>query len=204
MDKVIACCGGGSNFAGLSFPFVKDKINGADIDIIAVEPASCPTLTRGPYVYDHGDVARMTPLMAMHSLGHTFMPSSIHAGGLRYHGMAPLVSQTVMEGLARAVSLQQLECFEAAITFARTEGIIPAPESSHAIAQAIREAVQAREEGKERVILFNLSGHGLLDLKGYSDFMEGKLSDHELSDADLAKGLACLEGLPKPPAPVAV
>ena len=204
VDKVIACCGGGSNFAGLSFPFVKDKINGADIDIIAVEPASCPTLTRGPYVYDHGDVARMTPLMAMHSLGHTFMPSSIHAGGLRYHGMAPLVSQTVMEGLARAVSLQQLECFEAAITFARTEGIIPAPESSHAIAQAIREAVQAREEGKERVILFNLSGHGLLDLKGYSDFMEGKLSDHELSDADLAKGLACLEGLPKPPAPVAV
>jgi len=204
VDKVIACCGGGSNFAGLSFPFVKDKINGADIDIIAVEPASCPTLTRGPYVYDHGDVARMTPLMAMHSLGHTFMPSSIHAGGLRYHGMAPLVSQTVMEGLTRAVSLQQLECFEAAITFARTEGIIPAPESSHAIAQAIREAVQAREEGKERVILFNLSGHGLLDLKGYSDYMEGKLADHELSDADLAKGLACLEGLPKPAVPVTV
>ncbi len=200
IDKVIACVGGGSNFAGIAFPFVKEKINGADIDIIAVEPASCPTLTRAPYVYDHGDVARMTPLMAMHSLGHTFMPPGIHAGGLRYHGMAPLVSQTVMEGLTRAVAIQQLECFEAAVLFARTEGIIPAPESSHAIAQVIREAKQAREEGKERVILFNLSGHGLFDLNGYSDFLDGKLSDHSLSDEEMAKGLACLEGLPKPAA----
>ena len=200
VDKVIACAGGGSNFAGISFPYVKDKINGADIDIIAVEPASCPTLTRAPFVYDHGDVARMTPLMAMHSLGHTFMPPGIHAGGLRYHGMAPLVSQTVMEGLTRAVAIQQLECFEAAVLFARTEGIIPAPESSHAIAQVIREAKQAREEGKERVILFNLSGHGLFDLNGYSDFLDGKLSDHSLSDEEMAKGLACLEGLPKPAA----
>lgn len=198
IDKVIACVGGGSNFGGLAFPFVKDKINGADIDIIAVEPASCPTLTRGPYVYDHGDVARMTPLMAMHSLGHTFMPPGIHAGGLRYHGMAPLVSQTVREGLARAVSLQQLECFEGAVLFARTEGIIPAPESSHAVAQAIREARQAKEEGKERVIVFNLSGHGFMDLSGYNAFLEGKLSNHQLSDQDLAKGLACLEGLPTP------
>ncbi len=198
VDQVIACVGGGSNFAGIAFPFIQDKINGSDIDIVAVEPASCPTLTRGPYVYDHGDVARMTPLLAMHSLGHTFMPDGIHAGGLRYHGMAPLVSQTVMEGLTRAVSLQQLECFEAALLFARTEGIIPAPESSHAIAQAIREARQAREEGKERVILFNLSGHGLMDLNGYSDFMEGKLVDHELSREALAQGLACLEGLPVP------
>ena len=200
IDKVIACVGGGSNFAGIAFPFVKEKINGADIDIIAVEPASCPTLTRAPYVYDHGDVARMTPLMAMHSLGHTFLPPGIHAGGLRYHGMAPLVSQTVMEGLTRAVAIQQLECFEAAVLFARTEGIIPAPESSHAIAQVIREAKQAREEGKERVILFNLSGHGLFDLNGYSDFLDGKLSDHSLSDEEMAKGLACLEGLPKPAA----
>ena len=200
IDKVIACVGGGSNFAGIAFPFVKEKINGADIDIIAVEPASCPTLTRAPYVYDHGDVARMTPLMAMHSLGHTFMPPGIHAGGLRYHGMAPLVSQTVMEGLTRAVAIQQLECFEAAVLFARTEGIIPAPESSHSIAQVIREAKQAREEGKERVILFNLSGHGLFDLNGYSDFLDGKLSDHSLSDEEMAKGLACLEGLPKPAA----
>ena len=198
IDKVIACVGGGSNFGGLAFPFVKDKIHGADIDIIAVEPASCPTLTRGPYVYDHGDVARMTPLMAMHSLGHTFMPPGIHAGGLRYHGMAPLVSQTVREGLARAVSLQQLECFEGAVLFARTEGIIPAPESSHAVAQAIREARQAKEEGKERVIVFNLSGHGFMDLSGYNAFLEGKLSNHQLSDQDLAQGLACLEGLPTP------
>jgi len=198
IDQVIACVGGGSNFAGIAFPFVKDKINGADIDIIAVEPASCPTLTRGPYVYDHGDVARMTPLLAMHSLGHTFMPPGIHAGGLRYHGMAPLVSQTVVQGLARAVSLQQLECFEAAVLFARTEGIIPAPESSHAVAQAIREARQAKEEGKEKVILFNLSGHGFMDLNGYSAFLGGKLADHELSNEDLARGLACLEGLPRP------
>ncbi|WP_243318369.1 TrpB-like pyridoxal phosphate-dependent enzyme [Geothrix paludis] len=200
VDKVIGCVGGGSNFAGLSFPFVKEKIAGADIDIIAVEPASCPTLTRAPYVYDHGDVAKMTPLMAMHSLGHTFMPPGIHAGGLRYHGMAPLVSQTVVEGLTRAVAIQQLECFDAAVRFARTEGIIPAPESSHAIAQAIREAEQAREEGKERVILFNLSGHGLMDLNGYADFLDGKLSDHALSDAEMARSLACLEGLPRPAA----
>ena len=198
VDKVIACCGGGSNFGGIAFPFVKDKINGEDIDIIAVEPASCPTLTRGPYVYDHGDVAKMTPLMAMHSLGHTFMPPGIHAGGLRYHGMAPLVSRCQVEGLSRAVAIQQLECFQAAVLFARTEGIIPAPETSHAIAQVVREAIQAREEGKERVILFNLSGHGLMDLNGYSAYLEGKLTDHALSTEEMAMSLACLEGLPKP------
>jgi len=198
VDKVIACCGGGSNFGGIAFPFVKDKINGDDIDIIAVEPASCPTLTRGPYVYDHGDVAKMTPLMAMHSLGHTFMPPGIHAGGLRYHGMAPLVSRCQVEGLSRAVAIQQLECFQAAVLFARTEGIIPAPETSHAIAQVVREAIQAREEGKERVILFNLSGHGLMDLNGYSAYLEGKLTDHALSTEEMAMSLACLEGLPKP------
>ena len=198
IDQVIACVGGGSNFAGIAFPFLKDKIHGSDLDIVAVEPASCPTLTRGPYVYDHGDVAHMTPLLAMHSLGHTFMPAGIHAGGLRYHGMAPLVSHAVMEGLVRPVALQQLECFEAAVQFARTEGIIPAPESSHAIAQVIREAKQAKEEGKAKVILFNLSGHGLMDLAGYSAFMEGQLVNHELSEGDLAKGLACLEGLPRP------
>jgi tryptophan synthase beta chain len=200
VDKVIACVGGGSNFGGIAFPFVREKINGAQIDLIAVEPASCPTLTRAPYAYDHGDVARMTPLLPMHSLGHTFMPPGIHAGGLRYHGMAPLVSHAVMEGLVRAVSMQQLECYQAAVTFARTEGIIPAPETSHAIAQVIREAIQAREEGRERVILFNLSGHGLMDLNGYSAFLEGKLHDHSLSDVELAQGLACLEGHPQPPA----
>ena len=198
VDKVVACAGGGSNFAGIAFPFVKDKIHGADIDIIAAEPASCPTLTKAPYVYDHGDVARMTPLMPMHSLGHTFMPPGIHAGGLRYHGMAPLVSKTVVDGLTRAVAIQQLECFEAAVLFARSEGIIPAPESSHAIAQVVREAIQAREEGKERVILFNLSGHGLMDLNGYSDFFDGKLTDHALSEAEMARSLSALEGLPRP------
>jgi tryptophan synthase beta chain len=198
VDAVIACVGGGSNFAGLSFPFVREKIHGADIDIIAVEPASCPTLTRGAYVYDHGDVACMTPMLPMYSLGHTFTPAGIHAGGLRYHGMSPLVSQTVRDGLARAIAIQQLECYGAAVTFARTEGIIPAPESSHAIAAAIREAVNAREEGKEKVILFNLSGHGLLDLNGYADFLDGKLQDHSLSEADLLAGLTCTEGNPRP------
>jgi len=197
VDTIIGCVGGGSNFAGLSFPFIREKIHGAQIDIIAVEPASCPTLTRGPYSYDHGDVARMTPLLPMHSLGHTFMPPGIHAGGLRYHGMAPLVSQTVMDGLTRPVAVQQLECYAAAVTFARTEGIIPAPESSHAIAVAIREAIQAREEGKEKVILFNLSGHGLLDLNGYADFLDGKLQNHSLSEEDLLAGLSCMEGYPK-------
>jgi tryptophan synthase beta chain len=198
IDAVIGCVGGGSNFAGLAFPFLRDKINGAQTEFFAVEPASCPTLTRGPYAYDHGDVARLTPLMPMHSLGHTFMPPGIHAGGLRYHGMAPLVSRTVMDGLVTPVAIQQLECFAAAMTFARTEGIIPAPESSHAIAMAIRQAEQAREEGKERIIVFNLSGHGLMDLNGYGAYMDGQLADHSLSEEDLRAGLACLEGHPKP------
>ncbi len=204
VDTVIGCVGGGSNFAGLAFPFVREKIHGAQIDLIPVEPASCPTLTRAPYVYDHGDVAKLTPLLPMHSLGHTFMPPGIHAGGLRYHGMAPLVSQTVVDGLTRPVAVQQLECFEAALTFARTEGIIPAPESSHAIAVAIQEALKAKEEAKERVILFNLSGHGLLDLNGYAAFLEGRLENHRLSTEDMALSLACLEGMPKPELPAGV
>ena len=157
-DVIIGCAGGGSNFAGLSFPFVYDKINGADIDIIPVEPASCPTLTRAPYVYDHGDTAKMTPLVAMHSLGHSFVPPPIHAGGLRYHGMAPLVSKAVVEGLLSPQALNQLECYEAGVLFARTEGIIPAPETTHAIAAVINEAKKAKEEAKEKVILFNFSG----------------------------------------------
>ena len=198
IDAVVGCVGGGSNFAGLAFPFLRDKIHGAQTEFFAVEPASCPTLTRGPYAYDHGDVARLTPLMPMHSLGHTFMPPGIHAGGLRYHGMAPLVSQAVVDGLVTPVAIQQLECFAAALTFARTEGIIPAPESSHAIAMAIRAAEQAREEGKERVILFNLSGHGLMDLNGYGAYLDGQLADHSLSEEDLKAGLACLEGHPRP------
>ncbi|MBI4912675.1 MAG: TrpB-like pyridoxal phosphate-dependent enzyme [Acidobacteria bacterium] len=198
VDTVIGCVGGGSNFAGLAFPFLRDKIAGADMEVLAVEPASCPTLTRGPYAYDHGDVARMTPLLPMHSLGHTFMPPGIHAGGLRYHGMAPLVSRTVVDGLVTPIAIQQLECFAAALAFSRTEGIIPAPESSHAIAQAIRSAVQAREEGKERVIVFNLSGHGLMDLNGYGAYLDGQLADHSLPEEDLRAGLKCLEGHPTP------
>jgi len=198
IDAVIGCVGGGSNFAGLAFPFLRDKIHGSQTEFFAVEPASCPTLTRGPYAYDHGDVARMTPLMPMHSLGHTFMPPGIHAGGLRYHGMAPLVSKTVVDGLVTPVAIQQLECFSAAMAFARTEGIIPAPESSHAIAMAVRAAVQAREEGKEKVILFNLSGHGLMDLNGYGAFLDGQLADHSLSEEDLQAGIACLAGYPVP------
>lgn len=198
-DVIIGCAGGGSNFAGLSFPFVADKIAGKEVRIVATEPCACPTLTRAPYSYDSGDVAMMTPLLAMHSLGHTFVPPPIHAGGLRYHGMAPMVSHALQEGLIEAESLHQLECYEAAVRFARTEGFIPAPETSHAIAQAIREANQAKEEGKEKTILMNWSGHGLMDLTGYEAYFDGKLSDYSLPEEMLARSLASMEGLPKPP-----
>lgn len=196
-DVVIGCAGGGSNFAGLAFPFIADKINGAKIEIVPVEPESCPTLTKAPFVYDHGDTARMTPLMPMHSLGHAFVPAPIHAGGLRYHGMAPLVSQAVVEGLASPRAVHQNKCFESALIFAKTEGIIPAPESSHAIAAAIDEAKKAKEEGKEKVIVFGLSGHGLLDLSGYDMFMSGKLTDYSLPEKDIKESLKALEGFPK-------
>lgn len=198
-DVVIGCAGGGSNFAGMAFPFVADRIHGKSVRILAVEPAACPTLTRGPFAYDSGDVAMMTPLLAMHTLGHTFVPAPIHAGGLRYHGMAPLVSHTLREGLIEAAALPQTECYDAAVMFANTEGFIPAPETSHAIAAAIREAKRATEEGKERIILFNYSGHGLMDLNGYDAFFNGKLTDYALPDQDLQTSLKCLEGLPKPP-----
>lgn len=197
VDAVIACAGGGSNFAGISFPFVLDKIHGADIQIIPVEPASCPTMTRAPFVYDHGDTARMTPLLPMHSLGHAFVPAPIHAGGLRYHGMSPLVSQGIVEGLITPRAYQQLRCYEAGVLWARTEGFIPAPETCHAIAATIDVANQAREEGKERVILLNWSGHGLLDLTGYQKFLAGELQDHALPDEELACNLRMLEALPK-------
>jgi tryptophan synthase beta chain len=197
-DVVIGCAGGGSNFAGISFPFVADKIAGAKIDIIPVEPESCPTMTRGPFVYDHGDVARMTPLLPMHSLGHAFVPQPIHAGGLRYHGMAPLVSQAITEGLLAPRAYHQLKCYESAVTWARTEGFIPAPETSHAIAAVIDEANKAKEEGKEKVILFCWSGHGLLDLGGYDLFFRGKLKDYALSPEELAKSLEVIKDLPKP------
>jgi len=194
-DVVIACVGGGSNFAGLAFPFVKEKIEGADIDIVPVEPASCPSLTRGEYLYDLGDIAGMTPYLKMHTLGHTFIPSPMHAGGLRYHGMAPLVSLAAKEGLIRPVAVPQLECFEAAVKFARTEGIIVAPETSHAVAQVIREAEKAREEGKQKTIVFGLSGHGLLDLQGYADYFAGKLVNFELADDELKASIQHIKTL---------
>ncbi|HET6428116.1 MAG TPA: TrpB-like pyridoxal phosphate-dependent enzyme [Phycisphaerae bacterium] len=196
VDVVIGCCGGGSNFAGLAFPFVADKIAGRKIDIIPVEPASCPTMTRAPFAYDHGDTAEMTPLLPMYSLGHSFVPPPIHAGGLRYHGMAPLVSQAIVEGLLAPRAYHQLKCYEAAVTWARTEGFISAPETSHAIAATIDEALKAKEEGKEKVILMNWSGHGLMDLTGYDAYFQGKLTDYALPEEDLAKSLASIKGLP--------
>jgi tryptophan synthase beta chain len=197
-DVVIGCAGGGSNFAGLAFPFMQEKINGAQIEIIPVEPASCPTLTRAPFAYDHGDLAKMTPLLAMNSLGHGFIPPPIHAGGLRYHGMSPLVSHAVKEGLATPEAIHQLECYEAGVLFSRTEGIIPAPETTHAIASVIRQAKQAKEEGKEKVILFNFSGHGLMDLVGYDKYLKGELKDHELPSEDFEKFTAILNNHPSP------
>ncbi len=194
---VIACAGGGSNFAGLSFPFVADKINGADIKIIPVEPKACPTMTRGPFTYDFGDTACTTPLLAMHTLGHAFVPPPIHAGGLRYHGMAPLVCQAIVEGLLEPRAYHQLESYEAAVTWAGTEGFIPAPETSQALAAVIDEARKAKEEGKEKVILFNYSGHGLMDLVGYDAYLSGKLSDYEMPEADLEKYTGQLKNLPK-------
>ena len=198
-DVIIGCVGGGSNFAGLSFPFVCDKIHGKTIKIIAVEPEACPTLTRGPFVYDSGDVAMMTPLLPMYSLGHAFIPAPIHAGGLRYHGMAPLVSHVLREKLIEAQAVPQLECYNAAVLFAHTEGFIPAPETAHAIAVMIREAKIAAEECKEKVICMNWSGHGLMDLSGYQAFFDGKLSDYSMPEEELRRSLKSLEGLPKPP-----
>jgi tryptophan synthase beta chain len=197
VDVVIGCAGGGSNFAGLSFPFVLDKINGADITIIPVEPSSCPTLTRAPFVYDHGDTAKMTPLLPMYSLGHNFVPAPIHAGGLRYHGMAPLVSHATKLGLLEPLAIEQLECYEAAIKFARTEGFISAPETSHAIAATIREALKAKEEGKEKVIIFNWSGHGLMDLRGYEMYFAGQLHNYALPQEEIDKAEEVFKNYPK-------
>jgi tryptophan synthase beta chain len=198
-DVVIGCAGGGSNFAGLSFPFVADKINGADIEIVPAEPEACPTLTRAPYVYDHGDTARMTPLLPMYSLGHAFIPPSIHAGGLRYHGMAPLVCAGVRSGLLSPRAYPQLACYEAAVLFARTEGMIPAPETSHAIVAAIDEAKKATEEGREKVILFNYSGHGLMDLGGYQAYFSDQLQNYPLPPEVLERSLSTLQNHPRPP-----
>jgi len=178
-DVIFGCAGGGSNFAGLAFPFVRRKLkDGRRTRIVAVEPSSCPSLTRGELRYDFGDTAETTPLMMMHTLGHTFMPPSIHAGGLRYHGMAPMVSHCLKLGLIEAMAYPQTKVFQSAVLFARSEGIVPAPESSHAIAAAVDEAVKCRAEGKKRVIVIGLSGNGLLDLAAYDTYLSGAMKDN--------------------------
>jgi len=191
-DVVIGCHGGGSNFAGIGFPFAADKAAGKNVRILAIEPTSCPTLTKGVYAFDYGDTAKMAPVAKMYTLGHDYMPPGIHAGGLRYHGASPLVSQLVDAGIVEAKSVPQLACFEAAVLFARSEGIIPAPESSHAIRGAMDEALRAKEEGKERTILFNLSGHGHVDMTAYDDFFAGKLTDYEYPAEAIRESLAHL------------
>ncbi len=197
-DIVLGCAGGGSNFAGLAFPFVYDKLNGKDIEIYPVEPAACPTLTRAPFVYDHGDTARYTPLLPMHSLGHAFVPPPVHAGGLRYHGMAPMVSQLVDEEIITPKSVTQLDAYSAGVAFAKTEGIIPAPETNHVISLVMEEALKAKEEGKEKVILFNFSGHGLIDLVGYDKYLSNELTNFALSEEEMAAAEKVFENFPKP------
>ena len=197
-DVVMGCAGGGSNFAGISLPFARDKIHGKKISLVAAEPASCPTLTRGPFAYDFGDTAMTTPLLPMHTLGHDFLPESIHAGGLRFHGMAPIVSHLVKEGIAEARAYDQIETFTAGVKWARSEGVIPAPETNHAIAAVVQEAERAKQEGKQKVILFNFSGHGLIDLSAYDAFLSGKLTQHRLTDEEIERALKSIEGFPKP------
>ena len=190
-DKVIACFGGGSNFSGIAFPFMRHVFDGShkNTEFIAAEPESCPKLTRGKFEYDFGDEAGYTPLLPMYTLGHNFRPANIHAGGLRYHGAGVIISQLIKDGYMHGVDIPQLESFNAGLLFARTEGIIPAPESCHAIAATIREAQRADAEGKAPVLLFNLSGHGLIDMPSYISYINGDLSDYSLTDADITKNL---------------
>lgn len=191
-DVVVACCGGGSNFAGLAFPFLADRAAGKQVRLLAVEPASCPTLTKGVYAFDYGDTAKMAPISMMYTLGHDFVPPGIHAGGLRYHGDSPLVSQLYHAGQIEAQAFKQNACFEAAMLFSRSEGIVPAPESSHAVRAAVNEAILAREEGKEKTILFGLSGHGQLDMVAYDTYLSGQLEDFEYPEENIRKSLSNL------------
>ncbi len=193
IDLVVGCTGGGSNFAGLAFPLMREKMAGRwDPEIRAVEPSSCPSLTRGTYAYDFGDTAGMTPLLKMHTLGHDFVPDPIHAGGLRYHGMSPLISHVYELGLMTATAVAQTECFEAGVLFARTEGIVPAPEPTHALAEAVREARRCAETGEDKVIVTALCGHGHFDLAAYEAFLTGRMVDEDVTDERLAEGLATL------------
>jgi tryptophan synthase beta chain len=197
-DFVIGCVGGGSNYAGFSYPFMADKIAGnLDATFIACEPAACPTLTRGKFAYDFGDTGQMTPLLPMYTLGHTFVPAPVHAGGLRYHGDAPSLSLLVREGLMEARAYTQNQVFEAGVQFAQAEGIVPAPEPNHAIRAVIDEAIAAKEAGEEKVILFNLCGHGHFDMQAYDDYLAGRLPEVEFEEAALEEGLASV-----PPVPV--
>ena len=197
-DVVIGCVGGGSNFAGLSFPFIREKIAGREIEVLACEPAACPTLTRGPFAYDFGDTVGLTPLVPMHTLGHDFVPAPIHAGGLRYHGVAPLISQLVLDGLIRAEAYTQNEVFAAGPAFARSRGDHPRARGVPRDPGRGRAAQRADEEGRERTILFNLSGHGHFDLAAYDAYLAGKHVDFELDDAEIVRALQAIEGLPKP------
>jgi len=197
-DIIIACTGGGSNFAGIVFPFLGAQLRGGKKRrIIAIEPAACPSLTKGKFAYDFGDTGHLTPLVKMHTLGSTFIPPAFHAGGLRYHGMAPLVSHIKDLGLIEARAYKQVEVFEAGVQFARTEGIVPAPEANHAVKGAIDEALKCKREGKSRTILFNLCGHGHFDMQAYTDYFAGKLTDRSYQESELAMALA---GLPSVPA----
>ena len=193
-DMVIACFGGGSNFGGVAFPFMRHKIkDGKQTRFIAAEPSSCPKLTRGVFQYDFGDLSGLTPLLPMYTLGHNFMPANIHAGGLRYHGAGVIISQLLKDGYMEAVDIPQSETFKAGLLFAKSEGIIPAPESSHAIAATIREALKCKETGEEKVILFNLSGHGLIDMTAYDQYLAGSLTDIEVTDEEVARNVAQLD-----------
>jgi len=193
-DVIVACTGGGSNFAGIAFPFLGEQLRGGQrVRVVAVEPAACPSLTRGKYAYDFGDTAHLTPLTKMHTLGSSFTPPGFHAGGLRYHGMAPLVSHLKELGLIEAIACTQLDCFDAGLRFARAEGIVPAPEATHAVRGAIMEAMRCKIEGKAETILFNLCGHGHFDMQAYIDYLGGKLVDRSYDEAELAMALA---GLP--------
>jgi len=197
-DVIVAPLGGGSNFAGVSFPFLRHQLqSGKKVRCVAVEPSSCPKLTKGEFRYDFADNAGFTPLLPMYTLGHNFMPANTHAGGLRYHGASALCSQLLKDKLIEAVSIDQLECFKAGVIFAKTEGIIPAPEASHAIAQVFREVEQAKKEGKPKTILFNLCGHGLLDLQGYQEYFDGKLQDSNFKEADFHESMKALDSFPK-------
>lgn len=198
-DVVIGCVGGGSNFAGIAFPFVHDKLKkNLNTRFVGVEPAACPTLTRGPYAYDYGDTGKMTPLMKQYTLGHNFVPPGIHAGGLRYHGVARTVAQLVHEGVIEAISLYQNPCFKASLIFAKCEGILPAPESSHAICAAMDEAIKCRESGESKTILFNLSGHGHFDLTAYDAYLRGDLQDYDLDEEILEKGRESIPDVKEP------